>query len=92
MKLSKHARERIKLTPMKIAGAIRLFKYSSDYQLKRYMEAWKFSRYGLKQTKVKYRKITLEVIYTLNKDTDELITFTIKNKGTSMVFGKDDQL
>lgn len=92
MQLTKHAKERIKLTPMKIAGAIKLFKYSSDYQLKRYMEAWKFSKYGLKQTKVKYRKITLEVIYTLNKDTDELITFTVKRKGDGITFGKDDQL
>ena len=92
MKITKHARERIKLTPMKIAGAIKLFKYSSDYQLKRYMEAWKFSKYGLKQTKVKYRKITLEVIYTLNKDTDELITFTVKRINDGVVFGKDDQL
>lgn len=92
MQLTKHARERIKLTPMKISGAIKLFKYSSDYQLKRYMEAWKFKKYGLKQMEVKYRKITLEVIYTLNKDTDEVITFTVKNKGNGMTFGKDDQL
>lgn len=92
MKLSKHAKERIKLTPFKISGAIKLFKYSCDYQLKRYSEAWKFQKYGLKQVNVKYSKVKLEVIYTLSKDTDELITFTVKRINDGVVFGKDDQL
>ena len=92
MKLTKHAKERIKLTPFKISGAIKLLKYSYDYQLKRYSESWKFQKYGLKQMNVKYRKIKLEVIYTLSKDTDELITFTVKRINDGIIFGKDDQL
>lgn len=83
--------ERIKISPLKISGALELLKYAGDYQLKRRLQAWKFQKYGLKQTTVRYKKIAVEVLYTLAKDTDEVLTVTVRTKN-GFVFGKDDQL
>lgn len=88
-RFSHHAVDRIKETPMKIAGVKDMFQYTSPYDLSKKIEAWKFQKYGMKQMKVKYHKIVLEAIYTLNRDTDEVITFTLRTKSGGRVFGKD---
>ena len=89
MKYSKHSIERIKETPIKVNWAKKMAVIASDMQLKKRIEAWKFAKYGMKQMNLSYKKTTIEVIFAINKEKNELITVTVKNKNTGEVYGKD---
>lgn len=88
-KWSKHAEGRAKESPIKLPFAKKMLKSATMYNLKKHIESWKFARYGMKQMKLAYRVKDIQLIYTVNQETGDVITFTVKDKNTNQVWGKD---
>jgi hypothetical protein len=88
-KFTKHALERAKESPLKLASIKKMFKTAYLAPVKKYIETWKFAKYGMEQTTISYYKKELELIYTVSDKTGEIITVTVRDKNTKRVWGKD---
>ena len=86
---TKHAIERVEESPIKFEFVEKFFKTTTMATLRKHVEEWKFKRYGMKQFQTAYYIKTIQLIYTINKETGEVITFTVKDPQTKEIWGKE---